>query len=576
MSKSIILYLVAVTLFTLVLFQPFTMHLRDAVANAIDPLFYAWNLSHNADNWFKGFDALVNTNIFYPLTNTIAYSDTLWGQSIFVNPIIWITHNPILAENIAIFISFPLSALSMFLLSMYVTGNKTASFAAGIFYAFSYPRLSQIGHLPAISSQWLPLYLLYLFKFLDEGKKRNFILLCLWYLLSLASSIYFGVFLIPITAVVLLVDIVKRIKHNTFIEYKSRILATVPFLIPFIIIIGICVFPYIRLKVENPEIKRNIDDLTHLRASLIDYASVLPTSLNAYKLHPTNSNEHVLFPTFTLLLLALLGLVTSHKRTKYTMKLFALIGFISFILSLGNEQRFTIGSYLTNSLKMPYYYLYKLFPIFQIVRVPARFGIFVILSLSVLAACSIDSIMKKNKLKWITGIFICTFIFEIWQINTPFVTIPLEQSIPKVYTWIREQPEPMIIAEIPVSLTFYHGNSMEDQLYRSYAMLRELDIYALETYRIYFSSFHKKRMMNGYSGFLPESYNKLVDALGEFPSEISIKALQDIGVTHAVVHLRQYEKEKRNEIIKALASSSLLTLAYWQDDDFVYTIHKRK
>lgn len=107
-------------------------------------------------------------------------------------------------------------------------------------------------------------------------------------------------------------------------------------------------------------------------------------------------------------------------------------------------------------------------------------------------------------------------------------------------------------------------------------MLRELDIYALETYRIYFSSFHKKRMMNGYSGFLPESYNKLVDALGEFPSEISIKALQDIGVTHAVVHLRQYEKEKRNEIIKALASSSLLTLAYWQDDDFVYTIHKRK
>ena len=164
----------------------------------------------------------------------------------------------------------------------------------------------------------------------------------------------------------------------------------------------------------------------------------------------------------------------------------------------------------------------------------------------------------------------------MWQINTPFVTIPLELSIPKVYTWIREQPESMILAEIPVSLTFYHGNSMEDQLYTSYSMLHELDIYALETYRIYFSTFHKKRMINGYSGFLPEGYNKLVDTLGEFPSEISIKALQNIGVTHAVVHIRQYENKKRDEITKALASSSLLTLAYWHDDDLVFSIHKKK
>lgn len=574
MKKSIIGLLAFSILLTVWILLPYSVNIRHGVPNVIDPLFYAWNLSHNADNWFKGFDSLLNTNIFYPLTNTIAYSDTLWGQSFFINPIIWITHNPVLAENIAILLSFPLSAIAMFLLSFYLTKNIAASFISGIFFAFSYPRLSQIGHLPMISSQWLPLFLLYLFKFLEDGKRKNFILLCLWYVLSITSSIYFGVFLIPITVIIIIADFIKHIYLHTVYKYKNKAITVLPVIIPFILVLGIAILPYIRLKAENPDIKRSVDDLTHLRASLRDYASVLPTSLNTFKL-PTNTNEHVLFPSFTLLFLASFGLVTSHKRTRYMMSIVVLIAVSSFILSLGNEQSFTLGSFSTGTVKMPYYYLYKFFPVFQIVRVPARFSIFIILSLSVLAAWGIARIMTRNKSKWVTGIILCTFIIEVWQTDTPFVTIPTKQSIPEVYTWIRKQPEPMIVAELPVSL-FYHGSSMENQLYMPFSALGNSDTYALETYRVYFSAFHKKRIINGYSGFLPESYNRLTETLEGFPSELSIKALQDIGVTHAVVHIRQYENEKRSKIVKALADSSLLTLSYSVDDDLVYTIHKRK
>ncbi len=568
MKKSLIFLILFSTLLSIVLFLPYSFHPTNALPNSIDPVFYAWNLSHNADNWFKGINALLNTNIFYPLTNTIAYSDTLWGQSFFLNPIIWITHNPILAQNVAIILSFPLSALSMFLLSMYFTKSKSASFAAGIFYAFSYPRLSQIGHLPMISSQWLPLYILYLFKFLESGKLKNVILLCIWYVLSITSSIYFGVFLLPVTVVIVIGDFLKKMHTHTLYKYKERFAVLFSIIIPFIVIVSIVLFPYIRLKVENPEIKRSIDDVTHLRASLIDYISVLPTSLNTYKL-PINTNEHVLFPTFTLILLALLGLVTSRKHNKYMVSIFVLIAFSSFILSLGNEQSFSIGSFSTGTLKMPYYYLYKYFPVFQIVRVPARFGIFVILSLSMLAAWGIKDLSKSLKARWIIVIFLI-FLIEIWQTNTPYVPIA---SMPKVYQWILEQPEPIILAEVPISL-FYHGNIMENQLYRTYGTLQKSDTYALETYRVYFSVFHKKRMINGYSGFLMESYNKLTETLENFPADFSIKELRDIGVTHAVVHIRQYENEKRSDIIKALDSSPLLTLSYSNDDDLVYTIHK--
>jgi hypothetical protein len=499
----------------------------------------------------------------------------MWAQSIAANPIIWITHNPILAENLSILMTFPLSAIAMFLLSFYLTKNIFASILSGLFYAFSYPRLSQIGHLPTISNQWLPLYILSLLTFLKDGKRRDFALTCLWYILSIASSIYFGVFLIPVTACIVFINFLKRIRNHTFHEYGKFIITALPVLIPFFLILGVILLPYVRLKIENPQIKRSIDDMTHLRANPVDYISVLPTSINLFKTLPVNTNEHVLFPTLTLILLSGIGILASYKRKRYMVCIFMLTAFVSFILSLGNEQSFSIGSFSTGTLKMPYYYMYKIFPIFQIVRVPARFGIFVVLSLSALSAMGINYLMKVKTGKLISGLLLCLFFIEVWQIRTPYVSIPSGASIPKVYGWVRLQPEPMILAEVPISL-FYHGNSMEDQLYLSYSNLKEPDIYALETYRIYFSTFHKKRMLNGYTGFLPESYNNVAAILENFPSDYSISTIRDMGITHVIVHLWQYDEKEKAVIMKTLDTSTVLSLSYSDSEDRVYIIQKKK
>jgi len=108
------------------------------------------------------------------------------------------------------------------------------------------------------------------------------------------------------------------------------------------------------------------------------------------------------------------------------------------------------------------------FPIFQIVRVPARFSIFIILSLSMLASFRLDALLKKPRSWVLTIIILVIFLMEVWQKNTPFVSIPEKNAIPKVYSWLRAQPEPVVIAELPISL-FYHGTMMENQLYTSYA-----------------------------------------------------------------------------------------------------------
>jgi len=570
MKKSIIILLVLSILGTIIVLFPYSVNSTHGVVNVIDPLFYAWNISHNAYNMFGGIDQLLNTNIFFPLTNTLAFSDTLWAQSIVTTPIIWLTDNPIFAENIAVLISFPLSALFMFLLSLYLTKNNIASILSGLFFAFSYPRLSQIGHLPMIWNQWLPLYILYLLKFLKEGKKINFIFLCIWYLLAISSSIYFGVFLIPITGTVLIWDFITRMQNHTLAVYKNRFLETIPTLFIFLILLVALNFPYVRLKAEHPELKRSIDDMTHLRATPKDYMSVLPTSLLA-PLLPNSINEHVFYPTCSVIFLALLGFILSKKQNKNVLFLWIILGTVSLVLSFGDQQAFSLGSFSTGTLRLPYYYLYTYIPLFQTVRVPARLGIFVILSLCILAAYGIDSLKNHKGYRYIIGAFFCIFIIEIWQFQTAFVSIPLKHSVPEVYSWITQLPKNTVIAELPVSL-FYHGIKMEDQLYTPYNALQKSHTYALETYRVYYSSFHKKRMINGYGGYLPDSYNKLTANLENFPSEDTVQNLSNTGVTHVIVHSLQYPPHEWSILKNKAESHPNLRFIIQFGSDYVYEV----
>ncbi len=50
------------------------------------------------------------------------------------------------------------------------------------------------------------------------------------------------------------------------------------------------------------------------------------------------------------------------------------------------------------------------------------------------------------------------------------------------------------------------------------------------------STRHWKPMVNGYSGFLPNSYRETYDHICRFPQPGALRALVDLGVTHVVLH----------------------------------------
>lgn len=557
--------------FTFLIFLPWSLNITNALTNVIDPLFYAWNISHNTQAILAGGKNLLNTNIFFPEPNTLAFSDTLFTQTLFTAPIIMLTNNPILAENIYLLFTFPLAVISMYALVSYLVKNHIAAVCAGIFYAFSYPRLSQIGHMPALSSQWLPLIILFLLKFLSDGNIRNLILAFVFYFLSLNCTVYFGVFVIPFGALIIVAYAYHWIRKKKIPLLTDRVKKILLFTLPFCILIGISLYPYIRLKAEIPGIKRGIEDTQYLKAKPIDYLTVLPTSLTARLAFPQAINEHVLFPTFTLLILACLSFYRPTKRSKNSIVLFCLISVIAFLLSLGIDQEVSLFGY-SYKITLPYFYLYYLFPPLQIVRVPARFAIFVILGLSVLAGISIQK-LYSSKYKFLIPIFLLLFLIEIAQTGTPSVTVATYDAVPPVYEWLKHELPTTIIAELPLK-RLEKGILMEEQLMLPYTKLKEYDVYAMETYRTYFSGFHQKRMINGYSGFFPTVYHDNAKYLETFPNDDAMYALTTRNVRYIIIHAWQYTNTAWQQVEENIQLYKNIKFVRQFGDDYVYEIVK--
>jgi hypothetical protein len=58
---------------------------------------------------------------------------------------------------------------------------------------------------------------------------------------------------------------------------------------------------------------------------------------------------------------------------------------------------------------------------------------------------------------------------------------------------------------------------------------------------MYFSIWHWRPMVNGYSGFIPASYEALLAGVSTFPDAAALQFLRTAGVTHVALHCRLWE-----------------------------------
>ena len=178
-------------LLTIALTWPLALHPGSRVANdlgdsLLNMFLFDWNarvLPLTARWW--------SLPQFYPIPGATAFSEHLLGLAPITTPVLWLTHNPLLAYNAAFFLSFPLCALAAHLLCYELSRRHDAAFVAGLAYGFSPYRMSQFSHVQVLSAYWIPLALLGLHLFLRRHQWRWAALFAAsWCLQALACGYY--------------------------------------------------------------------------------------------------------------------------------------------------------------------------------------------------------------------------------------------------------------------------------------------------------------------------------------------------------------------------------------------------
>ena len=133
----------------------------------------AWGAEHvprlltGAMSW----QAFWNANIFHPEPLALTFSEHLFGQTLQILPIYWLTGNVILCYNLLFISTFALSAFGTYLLVRDLTGNRRAAFVAGLVYGFLPYRIASVPHVQVMSSQWMPFALYGLNRFVTTADR---------------------------------------------------------------------------------------------------------------------------------------------------------------------------------------------------------------------------------------------------------------------------------------------------------------------------------------------------------------------------------------------------------------------
>jgi hypothetical protein len=208
-------------------------------------------------------------------------------------------------------------------------------------------------------------------------------------------------------------------------------------------------------------------------------------------------------------------------------------------------------------LKGPYIILYKYFPGFDGIRVASRFHIFTMFSISVLASFGVAYLslrLSSVKRYFIISLIFLLVIMEYISIPIPLSAITVKEDIPQVYKWLSSQQGDFAITELP----FPKKNWQTCQ-------------------KIYYSTYHWHKLVNGYSGYSSPVYLALRQRLMNLPFTNTIKDLEDLGVRYIIFHSRSYSKKEFESILTDISKlDKKIKFTGQFEDDHVYELINRK
>ncbi len=457
-----------------------------------DPLFSMWRIGWVYLQVLGDPRGLFDANIFHPEPLTLTYSDSMLLTSLEAVPLLAAGVPRAVTYNVLMLSGFFCSAIATYLLVARITGSARAAFIAGLLYGFHPFRFEHYSHLELQMTHWMPLALLGLHRFLDTQRLRDALLFGVCLVAQLYSSMYYGVFFPFYVAAVLGTILVvqrpplKRLAGPLVIAGVLALVMAYPLSRPYNAAQGV--------KGDRP-----LNEVQAYSAQPADYLrSHFRSAVYAERLLPEVHGERALFPGAMMIALSLAALIPPIGTLRLA---------YAAALALGVDMSMGLNGLI-------YPHLYEWFSPIRGMRVPARFSIILGISLVVLSAFSVRAILARLRTEQARRIAFGVLVgLVILDLRSVLELEPVWETPPAIYSAIEGQ-EGVVLAEFP--------------------MIIDGSIDALP--QMYFSTWHGRPMVNGYSGFFPGSYEALFEAVSVFPSTEGLALLRARGVTHVVVN----------------------------------------
>jgi hypothetical protein len=302
-------------------------------------------------------------------------------------------------------------------------------------------------------------------------------------------------------------------------EWRPRAKRVVPALGIAIVLSALAIvpiyLPYRRVAREQ-HMTRPLDVVQEYSAAPSAYlATVGRLHFAAWSGRFFNGPVEPFFPGFVILGLAGFAVAAAIKRRarapdvlRWRIAMLVAIGAAGVILSLG-----------TNT---PVYgWLFAVFPPIRSLRAASRFGNLFLLAVAILGGIGVSMVRRQ----WLAIALLVLVNLE--SLCAPIGYVPFT-GIPGIYREIAREPGRVVVAEVP---------------FWTRAGIFQNGPYELA------STAYWRPLMNGYSGYTPESYDRYAEAFWLFPADSAIAAMRDAGVTHVVVHTSRFSDDENRQIV---------------------------
>jgi hypothetical protein len=173
---------------------PQARHLRDGLTDVWDAKFTGWVMHWDFAQTFRDPLRLFHANIFHPAPYALAFSENLYGAAVFGFPLYAAGLSTLAAYNVLFLLGMALSGVGAWALARALTGDGAAAFLAGLVFAFNPWRLAQIPHIQFQWGVFLPLFLLFLLRYLEDGRRRDALLFALFFAWNALANLHYALF----------------------------------------------------------------------------------------------------------------------------------------------------------------------------------------------------------------------------------------------------------------------------------------------------------------------------------------------------------------------------------------------